>query len=183
MPRIVPARELDLIAGVISNYPNGVGITEIEKKLVNILPGMNRRTLQRRLMRLLKDKRIISKGQSISLIYKTTAYPSSLEKTKKQSVSEAVEKQFHIPVSPDGAILRDLVRQPVMQRQPVGYNRSFLEDYEPGITFYIPAPLRAQLHEMGQTPANERPAGTYARDILNRLLIDLSWASSRCHCI
>ncbi len=179
MPRVVPTRELDLIAGVILNYPNGVGITEIEKKLVNLFPGMNRRTLQRRLMRLQKDKRIISKGQSISLIYKITPYVSSLEKTKKQSVSEAVEKQFYIPVSPDGAILRNLVRQSVMQRQPVGYNRSFLEDYEPGITFYIPAPLRAQLHEMGRTPANERPAGTYARDILNRLLIDLSWASSR----
>ena len=25
----------------------------------------------------------------------------------------------------------------------------------------------------------ERPAGTYARGILNRLLIDLSWSSSR----
>lgn len=32
---------------------------------------------------------------------------------------------------------------------------------------------------MGRTPAGERPAGTYARDILNRLLIDLSWSSSR----
>jgi Fic family protein len=26
---------------------------------------------------------------------------------------------------------------------------------------------------------DQRPAGTYARDILNRLLIDLSWSSSR----
>ena len=32
---------------------------------------------------------------------------------------------------------------------------------------------------MGRTAANERPAGTYARDILGRLLVDLSWASSK----
>src|SRR5260221_13645914 len=32
---------------------------------------------------------------------------------------------------------------------------------------------------MGKPSRDERPAGTYARDILNRLLIDLSWASSR----
>jgi hypothetical protein len=32
---------------------------------------------------------------------------------------------------------------------------------------------------MGRTPEGQRPAGTYARDILNRLLIDLSWSSSR----
>jgi hypothetical protein len=31
---------------------------------------------------------------------------------------------------------------------------------------------------MGRTPQDARPAGTYARDILNRLLVDLSWASS-----
>lgn len=32
---------------------------------------------------------------------------------------------------------------------------------------------------IGETTDPERPAGTYARDILDRLLIDLSWASSR----
>ena len=74
---------------------------------------------------------------------------------------------------------RNLVRQPLMWRQPVGYQRSFLEAYEPGVTFYLSESLRADLHEMGRTPSNERPAGTYAREILHRLLIDLSWASSR----
>jgi hypothetical protein len=85
----------------------------------------------------------------------------------------------YIPVSPEGAIIRDLVRQPLMRRNPIGYQRSFLEDYEPGVTFYLSESLRAQFHEMGRTPANQRVAGTYAREILNRLLIDLSWASSR----
>jgi hypothetical protein len=32
---------------------------------------------------------------------------------------------------------------------------------------------------MGRSPADQAPAGTFARDILNRLLIDLSWASSK----
>jgi fido (protein-threonine AMPylation protein) len=32
---------------------------------------------------------------------------------------------------------------------------------------------------MGTSPEGERPAGTYARHIFNRLLIDLSWNSSR----
>lgn len=39
--------------------------------------------------------------------------------------------------------------------------------------------LRRHLSELGRTPDNQRPAGTYARDLLNRLLIDLSWSSSR----
>jgi hypothetical protein len=33
--------------------------------------------------------------------------------------------------------------------------------------------------ELGRSPDGERPAGTYARQIINRLLIDLSWNSSR----
>jgi fido (protein-threonine AMPylation protein) len=32
---------------------------------------------------------------------------------------------------------------------------------------------------VGATPGENRPAGTFARDILSRLLIDLAWASSR----
>lgn len=76
-------------------------------------------------------------------------------------------------------MIRDRVRQALMHRRPVGYQREFLEAYEPGVTWYLPDSTRAQLHEMGRTSVNERPAGTYARDILQRLLVDLSWASSR----
>lgn len=39
-------------------------------------------------------------------------------------------------------------------------------------------PLRRQLHQIGRTSATTLAAGTYSRAILNRLLIDLSWASS-----
>ena len=35
------------------------------------------------------------------------------------------------------------------------------------------------MHSVGRAPGGERPAGTYARQILGRLLVDLSWASSR----
>ena len=86
---------------------------------------------------------------------------------------------MYVPVSSEGATIRDQVRRPLMHRRPVGYQREFLETYQPGTTFYRPEPLRRQLHEMGRTSAHERPAGTYARDILGRLLVDLSWASSK----
>ena len=66
-----------------------------------------------------------------------------------------------------------------MQRIRVGFRRVFLETYEPGVTFYLSEALRRQLHEIGRTPVGERPAGTYAREILSRLLVDLSWASSK----
>lgn len=77
-------------------------------------------------------------------------------------------------------MLREWVRRPITQRRPVGYDRKLLDDYRPNETFYLnDADWRARLRDIGRTPLARRPAGTYARDILNRLLIDLSWASSR----
>lgn len=63
-------------------------------------------------------------------------------------------------------------------RTPVGYQRDFLDAYRPGVTWYLPESLRRQLHRLGTTADAAAPAGTYSRAILNRLLIDLLWASS-----
>jgi hypothetical protein len=179
MARLVPTDELDLIERVVSDYPAGIGISALEKVLAQHLLKVNRRTLQRRLQRLLQENRIISEGESIALIYKCGPGRGMAAESISAGQGTNGQAMSYIPVSPEGAIIRDLVRQPLMRRNPIGYQRSFLENYEPGVTFYLSESLRAQFHEMGRTPANQRVAGTYAREILNRLLIDLSWASSR----
>jgi Fic family protein len=61
----------------------------------------------------------------------------------------------------------------------VGYNSAFLNDYQPNANFYLPATTRAALLACGQAVNANEPAGTYARQIASRLLIDLSWNSSR----
>ncbi|MBX3173555.1 MAG: Fic family protein [Gemmatimonadaceae bacterium] len=75
--------------------------------------------------------------------------------------------------------IRAQIRQPREQRSYVTYDRDWLFDYVAGETFYLPAAIRKQLAEIGRSPGDTRPAGTFARDIIERLLIDLSWASSR----
>jgi len=60
----------------------------------------------------------------------------------------------------------------------VGYQFEFLNGYRPNETFYLTASERSHLAGLsGGIP--EEPAGTFARQLLNRLLIDLSWNSSR----
>ena len=71
------------------------------------------------------------------------------------------------------------VRSPIYEREPVSYVEDWLNSYQPNMTFYIPPSLRAQLHQAGKRSHLEDPAGTYARQIFNRLLIDLSYNSSR----
>lgn len=88
------------------------------------------------------------------------------------------------PAQPESALggadaVRALIRRPVEKRSWVGYDADWLFDYVPNQTFYLPRALRLRLAALGRSPLADRPAGTFAREIYERLLIDLSWASSR----
>lgn len=83
-----------------------------------------------------------------------------------------------IPLSADSQDILAYINQPVNARKPIGYQRDFLDTYRPNATWYLSESLRRQLHKMGRTSDADEAAGTHSRAILNRLLIDLSWASS-----
>jgi hypothetical protein len=76
-------------------------------------------------------------------------------------------------------IVRAHLATPYNRRQPVIYRPEFLDAYVPNKSFYLSPLDRARLHEAGQPVGVSIEAGTYARRILERLLVDLSWASSR----
>lgn len=77
------------------------------------------------------------------------------------------------------AVVRAYLSTPYNRRPPVTYRPEFLDSYVPGKTWYLSESDRAQLLEAGKPQGGELPAGTYARRILEQLLVDLSWASSR----
>ena len=95
------------------------------------------------------------------------------------SHSQYSQREVIPPLSEAAAEILEHVRQPLEARQPVGYDRAFLDSYRPGETFYLSEAEREHLREVGTPKIPGQPAGTYARPILNRLLIDLSWNSSR----
>ena len=67
----------------------------------------------------------------------------------------------------------------IKAKNPIDYNPGFLNAYIPNKTSYLTEAVRHELMTMGRVEPVIRPAGTFARSILNRLLIDLSWNSSR----
>jgi len=77
------------------------------------------------------------------------------------------------------AVVRAHLLTPYNRRRPASYKKEFLDRYIPNKTFYLPDADRQRLREAGTPAAAPLPAGTYARRILERLMIDLSWASSR----
>ena len=181
MSRTTPPEELQLIESIVAAHPSGMQIADIENEIERLQgKKLNRRTLQRRLQKLIEAERLTTQGESKAWLYKPAlAQGNGDAGLAPMAWAGTAEAQLYVNVSPEGARIRDQVRLPLMHRRPVGYRREFLEAYQPGQTFYLSASWRSQLHEMGRTAANERPAGTYARDILSRLLVDLSWASSK----
>jgi Fic family protein len=71
------------------------------------------------------------------------------------------------------------VRKPIYERTRVSYNRNLLDKYIPNKKFYLTADEREKLRIIGKRTKGMQPAGTYAKRILNQLLIDLSFNSAR----
>jgi fido (protein-threonine AMPylation protein) len=169
MARSVPAAVYDHLVAEVERHPVGVGIED----LASAFPVLPRRTLQRHLARLAANGRIRAEGQAAARRYLLAVAPAVEAPVVEPSVDAAAW------MSDAGWEVQRLVRRPLMQRKPVGYRRSLLDAYRPNVDAYLPPAVRSRLLELGRPPEGDRPAGTYARQILDRLLIDLSWASSR----
>ena len=178
MPKKVAQAELDAIFQAAARFPGGGSVEEISGVLEIPLP---RRTLQRRLARLVDQARLTIEGRGRGSRYRLL--PREIEVRASTAgftvKGYAAQVEYYITVSTDGEDIKQTVRKPVQERHPVGYNRAFLDEYRPNDTFYLSSDVRQHLHELGRSPDGERPAGTYVRQIFNRLLIDLSWNSSR----
>jgi Fic/DOC family len=176
MPKRVPEQELDAILAVVAAHPHGVPVGAIREGLPYELPP---RMLQRRLALLVEQKRLIAEGRGKGRRYRAPVTITGKGSPIAGSATVEGRGEVYVPVSSEAEAIKRAVRAPIQQRQPVGYRRAFLDDYRPNLTYYLPAETRQRLLEMGRPPDGERPAGTYARTIYSRLLIDLSWNSSR----
>ncbi len=77
------------------------------------------------------------------------------------------------------AVVRAHLTVPYNRRSPISYKPEFLDAYVPDKTWYLSQADRDRMLEAGRPQGGAMPAGTYARRILEQLLVDLSWASSR----
>lgn len=178
MPKQIPEKELDAIVAVVAAQPKAVSVGVI---LGGLAIELEKRTLQRRLALLVEQKRLIADGEGKGRRYRLPSGDVVVNPATGRHVitGHAPQVEVYVPLSTEGEEIRRAVRAPIQNRQPVGYRREFLDDYQPNVTYYLPMETRRHLREIGRPPEGERPAGTYARTIYSRLLIDLSWNSSR----
>lgn len=183
----------------IAQSPEGAGIDLLLGRLGH---HGSRRTLLRRLEQMVASGTIERRGRARATRYhaasgktsriahsRTDDEPMRLRdggSTKYEaggpsgSADKTATPQSGPQLSSEARRLRDIIRQQQGLRKSVGYRRAFLEKYVPNKTMYLPEKMRAHLHAVGQSAhMAEMPPGTYARQLLDRLIIDLAWNSSR----
>jgi len=160
------AAQLDVLESVIASYPAGIASRSLEK--LNVV-AVDYRTLQRRLAMLARQGRIVAVGKTHNLVYKNAGERNS-------SASPPVLDMGITGIPAD--VLR-VISAPESARTPVGYNKAFLDGYIPNKTHYLSTYELGRLNALNREMKPSEPAGTHAVHILNRLLIDLSFNSSR----
>jgi DNA-binding transcriptional ArsR family regulator len=177
MPKRIRKEDLALVVDVVRQRTEGARRSEIAEALKDV----PQRTLQYWLKSLVKDGRLTQEGKGPAARYRLPAAAEEQKETVARQVAAGEEKpeEAVVPLSAESVKIREYLRQPSGARKAVGYNRQFLDGYRPNTSFYLSPKERAHLAEVGKTKTGVEAAGTYAKQILNRLLIDLSWNSSR----
>lgn len=161
MAKPIPEKELQAIEDVLKSHPEGASRAEIENALDNKVPA---RTLQSRLLYLVREGRVVSEGQTRAVRYR---------------IADQRKEADFTPLSKNAREIQRIISAPIGKRPVVGCKRDFLDNYKPNESSYLTKSERNHLREIGTGLTGQAPAGTYARQIMDRLLIDLSWSSSR----
>jgi Fic family protein len=163
-------KTLEQIIKTLNEFSNGASFDQVYEILKN---EFSERTLRRRLHTLQEQGTIQVTGQTRAALYHV------ITREVQTPVDATMGQGGKIALSQEGESVRNNIVRPLGNRTPVGYDQEFLRSYQPNKTFYLSAEHRKMLHELGRTAQLTEPAGTYARQVLERLLIDLSYNSSR----
>ncbi|MCX6874242.1 MAG: Fic family protein [Verrucomicrobia bacterium] len=171
MPKQVSDEEMSAVLDAVAGCHAAVSLEEIAGRLAHPLP---RRTLQRRLAALVELDRLVALSARGGRRYRVED-PEVAASAALRETSERGE----LSLSAAAKEIRRNVMRPLSARRPVGYQAAFLGNYRPNVSAYLAPPLRRKLAALGKTTGEPLPAGTYFRKVMDRLLIDLSWNSSR----
>ena len=170
-----------LLNRAIAEAANGLGI---DAMVTMFGEHASRRTLLRRLDEMVQRGEIKRIGKARATKYRLASTRVISNPPTRESESMILRED--VPAAeksdPDDSLrdLRDYFREHYSLRKPTGYRREFLDSYVPNETEHLPASLRQHLRAKGQSEEMAQlPPGTYARQVLDRLVIDLTWNSSR----
>lgn len=173
--------ELLHILSCLNDIAKPVSIGILQRHLGN---NTHKKTIQRRLKILVERGEVIADGDKKSRKYRLTSY--SVTDLSASVVTETLSNYDHEPENPKHPFFSkaSLAKLTYLDTPPYGrskstYQHTLLEQYIPNETVYVPESVRANLYKAGKRFDKSLAAGTYAKQIGQRLLIDLAYNSSR----
>ena len=175
--------DIELIITTLESFSAPVSIGEIADVLGD---AMHKKTLQRRLKLLVEQGDVIAQGELRNTKYYLKAQPH-LPTRDVSNASMLAEEGAHYSKSDDkhpifssqALSLLSYLNTPSYARKKSTYQFKLLEQYIPNKSQYVPVQVRERLRALGVRVNAPTAAGTYAKKISQRLLIDLSYNSSR----
>jgi fido (protein-threonine AMPylation protein) len=141
--------------------------------------GEPRPTVNRYLAKLAAAGDILREGVGPATVYRPSRSVTSTNVAAETGPKyDNVQAAASPPWSGEAQALRVRLGAPLGTRTPVSYRRKFVDDYRPNQSSLLPSRLAEALFAEGRMQG-QQPAATYARKVLEQLLIDLSWHSSR----
>lgn len=157
----------------LSKFKQPVAISDIATHLDSKVTD---RTLRRWLNTLIEEQLVLSFGEKKSRKYILS------EKGFQKALSlqeKTIEHPNHLFFSDSSLEILQKIKTPIFSRDPCSYNANWLQNYIPNKSFYLPENLRTQMLKNSLAILDKLTADTYTKKIFNRLLIDLSYNSSR----
>lgn len=160
---------LDYLA---EQYRQGVALVGADKITAEL--DLSRATVNRYLALSVLNGEVIREGRGPATAYRAINFSIKDE----ARVSSSVRGNVRVPWSESAKMMRAVLEAPIGTRSPVTYQRHFVDNYIPNQTSLLPPAVADSLFLKGRA-TGQQPAGTYARKVLEQLLIDLAWHSSR----
>lgn len=177
----------DIILEALIGAEGPLSRGNISERLLTIrhqLTPVSPKTLQRRLQELTEEGKIKSYGNRSAKKYALANPPLSIHSAiavhSTDMIAEDTEQSYgkNIFSQTSQAKLKYL-DTPSFARKKTAYNADLIESYIPNKSQYISNEMRSSMSKAGTRFDKELAAGTYAKNIVQRLLIDLSYNSSR----
>jgi Fic family protein len=153
------------------------GAASASAKDINRETGISVPTLQRRLARLAEENKITITGQARATRYALASLPDKVAEPLELIATEPPPLGL-IDWSKAASQAMQRLQVPLAARASVSYQRVFVDNYHPNTSSLLPKSLAKELLIQGRLQG-QLPAGTYMRRVLEQLLVELSWSSSR----
>ncbi|NOR18810.1 MAG: hypothetical protein GQ538_01810 [Xanthomonadales bacterium] len=168
--------EKDRILAVMAGTDRHMSPNEINQGIGGYLKP---HTIRVRLKDLVAEEKIITTGSKRGTKYRIVEALGSGIRASLPKLESETRRGGAFPISQPAREVFKYVTSPLSNRINVGYQRSFLDEYRPNVSSYLTAEDKITLLALGEIDKQAYSGDGFTQKVQDRLLIDLSFNSSR----